>query len=144
MKCFSLVPNTDDFFWNSTQITIKPINSNIKSEFRHLKMSSTEDTLIFSNVVSRKFGYFCIIFQGYLYDETNKYRQIFRHGDRNVAMTYPNDPYKDSSHWPEGFFELTKVHFSILLFLTSDFSNIFRSLISFFWLFICQQILSKF
>lgn len=37
-------------------------------------------------------------------------KQIYRHGDRNIARIYPNDPYKDESHWPGGIGQLTKVN----------------------------------
>ncbi|CAH0548762.1 unnamed protein product [Brassicogethes aeneus] len=32
---------------------------------------------------------------------------MFRHGDRTIITTYPNDPYKDLKYWPEGFGQLT-------------------------------------
>ncbi|XP_055309631.1 prostatic acid phosphatase-like [Sitodiplosis mosellana] len=33
---------------------------------------------------------------------------LFRHGIRNINnFNYPNDPYKDEIHWPEGFGQLT-------------------------------------
>lgn len=34
-------------------------------------------------------------------------QQIFRHGERNIAKVFPNDPYKDEVHWPGGFGQLT-------------------------------------
>ncbi|KAG4071333.1 hypothetical protein HA402_004037 [Bradysia odoriphaga] len=34
---------------------------------------------------------------------------LFRHGARNIVAPYPNDPYKDEIHWPEGFGQLTNV-----------------------------------
>lgn len=38
------------------------------------------------------------------------YSKIFRHGARNPSRElYPNDPYKDKKHWPEGFEQLTNV-----------------------------------
>lgn len=35
--------------------------------------------------------------------------QLFRHGARTIRKPYENDPYKDKSHWPEGFGQLTNV-----------------------------------
>lgn len=35
--------------------------------------------------------------------------QIFRHGDRNIAKSFPKDPYKDEIHWPGGIGQLTQV-----------------------------------
>lgn len=35
--------------------------------------------------------------------------QIFRHGERNIDNTYPNDPFKDEIYWPGGFGALTNV-----------------------------------
>jgi len=34
---------------------------------------------------------------------------FFRHADRAPTSTYPNDPYKGSEYWPDGFGQLTKV-----------------------------------
>lgn len=34
---------------------------------------------------------------------------MFRHGERNILDTYPNDPYDDESYWPEGYGQLTNV-----------------------------------
>ncbi|XP_071455095.1 prostatic acid phosphatase-like [Hetaerina americana] len=31
---------------------------------------------------------------------------LFRHGERTPTETYPNDPYKDDSYWPEGWGQL--------------------------------------
>lgn len=36
-------------------------------------------------------------------------RQVFRHGEKNVKKTYPNDPYKDVKYWPGGFNALSNV-----------------------------------
>lgn len=36
-------------------------------------------------------------------------QKLFRHGDRNIIHTYPNDPWKDESNWPAGFGQLTNV-----------------------------------
>lgn len=33
--------------------------------------------------------------------------KIQRHGERNIAKVFPNDPYKDEIFWPEGFGQLT-------------------------------------
>ena len=33
---------------------------------------------------------------------------LYRHGDRTPCDIYPNDPYRDSSHWPVGFGQLTR------------------------------------
>lgn len=38
--------------------------------------------------------------------------KIFRHGDRNTIDTYPNDPWRDESNWPEGFGQLTNVSYN--------------------------------
>lgn len=36
--------------------------------------------------------------------------QIYRHGDRNIVRSYPNDPFKnENTYWPEGFGQLTNV-----------------------------------
>lgn len=36
--------------------------------------------------------------------------KIFRHGQRNIEKTYPNDPWQSESlYWPEGFGALTNV-----------------------------------
>lgn len=35
--------------------------------------------------------------------------QIHRHGDRTPIDFYPRDPYRNSSLWPDGFGQLTKV-----------------------------------
>lgn len=35
---------------------------------------------------------------------------IYRHGDRNINHIYPNDPWGDEEHWPDGGIgQLTKV-----------------------------------
>lgn len=34
---------------------------------------------------------------------------VYRHGDRNIQYTFPNDPWKDEIHWPEGYGQLSKV-----------------------------------
>lgn len=35
--------------------------------------------------------------------------QIYRHGARNIQKQYPNDPFRDEKHWPEGLGQLTRV-----------------------------------
>lgn len=35
--------------------------------------------------------------------------KILRHGQRTINNPYPNDPYKDKIHWPEGFAQLTNL-----------------------------------
>lgn len=49
---------------------------------------------------------------------------MFRHGERNIAEPYPNDPHKDPSNWPDGFGQLTDVS-SIALVIHNelDFFN---------------------
>lgn len=38
--------------------------------------------------------------------------QIFRHGERNIERTYPNDPFQDeATFWPGGYGALTNVRF---------------------------------
>ena len=32
---------------------------------------------------------------------------VHRHGDRTPRSTYPNDPYRNESHWPDGWGQLT-------------------------------------
>lgn len=49
----------------------------------------------------------------------NEQFQMYRHGDRNIVGTYPNDPYKNETYyWPEGFGELTNV--SVILKIESN------------------------
>lgn len=36
---------------------------------------------------------------------------VYRHGNRSIISTYPNDPYKDEKWWPDGFGELNNVIF---------------------------------
>lgn len=38
---------------------------------------------------------------------------IVRHGDRNIKRTYPLDPYKNKTFWPNGYGELSNVSWII-------------------------------
>lgn len=42
-------------------------------------------------------------------DRLEKIVMIHRHGDRTPLSTYPNDPYRDPSYWPDGWGQLTQV-----------------------------------
>lgn len=55
-----------------------------------------------------------------------KYIQIFRHGQRNIEKSYPNDPYKDVVYWPEGFGQLTNVSENKSNFFMFKFSICFE------------------
>lgn len=71
------------------------------------EITKTEDELVFVQIVSdftslNEFAWLMFI------SKLKKW-QIFRHGERTVRKTYPNDPWKDRSHWPEGFGQLTQV-----------------------------------
>lgn len=44
---------------------------------------------------------------------------MFRHGDRTIVESYPTDPYKNETYWPEGFGELTNV--SVILIIVSTY-----------------------
>lgn len=37
-----------------------------------------------------------------------KFTKIYRHGARNIKKQYPNDPFRDEKHWPEGLGQLTR------------------------------------
>lgn len=72
------------------------------------EISSDDDELVFAHVVSkcrRKIN--CLMWWN-LWDTFRLgFWQIHRHGERNIAKVFPNDPYKDEIHWPGGFGQLT-------------------------------------
>lgn len=35
--------------------------------------------------------------------------QLYRHGDRNIIKSFPNNVYNNESYWPGGFGQLTNV-----------------------------------
>lgn len=69
-----------------------------------------EDQLVFAHVVSPFFITLLNNSENNSYDNYSVYliEKIFRHGERNIEKSYPNDPYSDeSTYWPEGFGALT-------------------------------------
>merc|ERR1719369_675623 len=51
---------------------------------------------------------------------------VFRHGDRNPVLFYPNDPYKDESYWPEGPGMLTPIGHQQLVRLGRYFRKVYK------------------
>ncbi|XP_072931174.1 prostatic acid phosphatase-like isoform X2 [Epargyreus clarus] len=62
-------------------------------------------------------------------DETVRHAAVvYRHGDRTPVDTYPTDPYRDQSLWPEKFGQLTNIgksqHFAFGKYLRTRYSQI--------------------
>lgn len=57
--------------------------------------------------------------------------QLCRHGIRNIAKSYPNDPYQALEYWPEGYGQLTKVKTNHYIlrhrFVNDELNEHFRS-----------------
>lgn len=88
-------------------VTSAPANRTIYKDL-NLSSDTNNHTLIFAHIVSRLFVCIeCAFISNML--TTNS--QIYRHGDRNIVMIYPNDPNKDLIHWPGGYGQLTNVNF---------------------------------
>lgn len=82
------------------------IPDNKLTENLDVETNKENDTLIFAHVVS-KLSFFTAKESNFEFYDLNF--KLFRHGDRNIARRYPNDPYKDESNWPGGYGQLTKV-----------------------------------
>lgn len=86
----------------------------------NLPTDPSKDKLIFVHTVSksrnklidRKFIVFLLIL--FELHWLLEYLKICRHGDRNILLPYPNDPFKSEKLWPGGFGELTNVNWLFL------------------------------
>lgn len=81
-----------------------------------------------SSFISKAFflSFFIVSFNNV--DFHNLFFQIFRHGDRTPIDTYPTDPYRNRSFWPEGFGQLTNVgkqqHFELGKFFRRRYDSL--------------------
>lgn len=89
-------------------------------------MNRGRGQLIFSHIVSYVFLDFITIINNFLLTLT----QLYRHGDRSPAATYPTDPY-DESYWPVVWGGLTTLgmqqHFALGKWLRHRYGNILLS-----------------